>query len=53
MRCDRSDGSLYAGHRWSYGVGRRSLEPYRECDKCKRVELYYLDDLELEKEMGI
>jgi hypothetical protein len=53
MACNREDGDIYAGHDWTYGVGRLSAEPYRECRNCSRVEVYYLDDLELEREMGV
>jgi hypothetical protein len=53
VACDKENGSVYAGHQWYYGQGRRSGEPYRECKNCFRFEIYYLDDLELERELGL
>jgi hypothetical protein len=51
--CKQDDGSVYAGHDWHYGKARLSGEPYRCCETCSRVEIYYCDDLELERELGL
>jgi hypothetical protein len=51
--CDKDNGSVYAGHTWHYGTARLSGEPYRNCEQCDRIEIYYCDDLELERELGL
>lgn len=51
--CEKDNGSPYAGHTWRYGTAHFSGEPYRHCRKCERTEVYYLDDLELERELGL
>ena len=50
--CQPDEFGYISTHQWFYDRMRMSGEPYRECRRCNRIEVYYCDDLEAERAMG-
>jgi len=53
MDCQPDEFGYISTHRWYYARTQFGGEPYRECQRCRRVEVYYLDDLEAERAAGV
>lgn len=51
--CQPDEFGYISKHRWYYDRLSRSGEPFRQCQRCLRVEVYYLDDLEAERAAGV
>lgn len=48
--CQTEQFGFVTDHRWHYDRLPRSGEPCRQCRRCLRVEVYYVDDLLAEQE---